>query len=47
MENELWSDEATCGRCNRKLKDALSIERGYGPRCWEKVREEQDQEGES
>lgn len=26
-----------CGRCNRKLKDKKSIERGYGPTCWKKV----------
>ncbi|WP_145099193.1 DUF6011 domain-containing protein [Sporomusa sp. KB1] len=23
-----------CKRCNRTLKDPLSIERGYGPVCW-------------
>jgi hypothetical protein len=26
-----------CKRCNKPLKDKESIERGYGPGCWEKV----------
>jgi protein-arginine kinase activator protein McsA len=25
-----------CKRCNRKLKDAISIERGYGAVCYKK-----------
>lgn len=25
-----------CKRCGRKLSDPLSMERGYGPVCWEK-----------
>lgn len=25
-----------CRRCNRKLKDPESIERGFGPICYEK-----------
>lgn len=25
-----------CRSCGRKLKDTKSIERGYGPVCWEK-----------
>lgn len=25
-----------CQNCGRKLKDAKSIERGYGPVCWGK-----------
>lgn len=29
-----------CGRCNRKLKDAQSKERGYGPVCWSRVQED-------
>lgn len=28
----------TCGKCNRPLKDPRSIERGYGPDCWKKVK---------
>jgi hypothetical protein len=28
----------TCGKCNRPLKDPKSIERGYGPDCWKKVK---------
>lgn len=26
-----------CSLCSRKLKDPKSIERGYGPVCWNKV----------
>lgn len=26
-----------CQCCGRRLKDAKSIERGYGPVCWEKA----------
>ncbi len=26
-----------CLNCGKKLKDAKSIERGYGPVCWGKV----------
>lgn len=26
-----------CRRCGRKLKDAISRERGYGPECWNKL----------
>lgn len=26
-----------CGRCNRRLKDVTSMERGFGPVCWGKV----------
>lgn len=29
-----------CGRCGRKLKDRKSVERGFGPVCWEKDLEE-------
>ncbi|WP_202395613.1 DUF6011 domain-containing protein [Virgibacillus halodenitrificans] len=25
-----------CAKCNRKLKDKKSIDRGYGPVCWSK-----------
>jgi len=24
----------SCGRCNRRLTDDLSRERGIGPECW-------------
>ena len=27
---------STCGRCNRKLKSAKSIEKGFGPSCYKK-----------
>ena len=27
---------STCGRCNRKLKSAKSIELGFGPTCHKK-----------
>jgi len=27
----------SCGRCHRALKDAASIQRGYGPTCWAKM----------
>lgn len=26
----------TCNRCGRKITEKLSVERGYGPTCWEK-----------
>ncbi len=26
-----------CEKCGRKLKDAISIERGYGPVCWKQI----------
>ena len=26
-----------CKKCNRELKDDESIERGYGPECWDSV----------
>lgn len=26
-----------CGRCGRKLKDAESVSRGFGPDCWQMV----------
>lgn len=26
-----------CEKCGRKLKDAVSIERGYGPVCWKRI----------
>ncbi|MGP4041921.1 DUF6011 domain-containing protein [Gracilibacillus sp. D59] len=31
---------ALCGRCNRKLKDRKSLGRGFGPVCWQKVKED-------
>lgn len=33
-----------CGRCNRKLRGAKSIERGYGPVCWKKVQQEEEKQ---
>ena len=35
-----------CGRCGRKLVDAKSRERGYGPVCWEKVQAEKEEDEE-
>lgn len=29
---------AQCGRCGRLLKSSESVERGYGPECWEIVK---------
>ncbi len=26
-----------CQSCGRKLKDTTSLERGYGPVCWERL----------
>ena len=26
-----------CGNCGRKIKDPISLERGYGPSCWKKI----------
>lgn len=34
----------TCIRCNRALKDATSIQRGYGPVCWSKVQAKREQD---
>jgi len=36
MDNEVFSDTAKCGRCGRELTDVISMERGYGPVCYEK-----------
>lgn len=29
-------EQTTCKRCNRKLKNAIAIERGMGEVCWKK-----------
>jgi hypothetical protein len=29
--------DGTCGRCGRDLTDPLSVSRGIGPECWEKM----------
>jgi len=34
------TDHKECGRCNRKLKDAKSRERGFGRVCFKKHRDE-------
>ncbi|WP_169717978.1 hypothetical protein SPSIL_057650 [Sporomusa silvacetica DSM 10669] len=39
MSNSL-EDHKECGRCNRKLKDAKSRERGFGRVCWRKHKDE-------
>ena len=31
---------AKCKNCGRKLTDPESVERGYGPQCWEEVKGE-------
>lgn len=36
MDNEIFSDTGNCGRCGRELTDVISIDRGYGPVCYEK-----------
>ncbi|WP_245737060.1 DUF6011 domain-containing protein [Salibacterium qingdaonense] len=28
-----------CEKCGRELKDRKSKERGYGPKCWKKMKE--------
>jgi hypothetical protein len=33
---EVWHD-GSCGRCGRDLTDPLSVSRGIGPECWEKM----------
>lgn len=33
---EVWHD-GTCGRCGRDLTDPVSVSRGIGPDCWEKM----------
>lgn len=33
---------AECLRCGRQLKGKRSLERGYGPVCWEKSQREQE-----
>lgn len=32
-----------CKRCGKKLKDEESMIRGYGPKCWERVKEDRNQ----
>lgn len=29
--------ERHCGECHRRLVDSISVRRGYGPVCWQKV----------
>ncbi len=36
MENEMYDDHVFCLRCNRKLTDQVSAERGMGPVCYRK-----------
>lgn len=33
-----------CGRCQRKLRDTKSRERGFGPCCWKKCQLEKAKE---
>ncbi len=30
-----------CGKCGKKLKGATNIARGFGPGCWEKIKEKE------
>ncbi|MBM7634047.1 DUF6011 domain-containing protein [Geomicrobium sediminis] len=32
-----------CHNCGRPLKDAKSRERGYGPKCWQKLKEKSEE----
>jgi len=34
----------TCKRCNRALKDPASARREYGPVCWKKVQQEDEEQ---
>lgn len=36
VDVEVFSDTGNCGRCGRELTDEFSIERGYGPVCYQK-----------
>ena len=29
--------QMVCQSCGRKLKETVSVERGYGPVCWERL----------
>lgn len=33
---QVWHD-GSCGRCGRDLTDPLSVSRGIGPECWERM----------
>jgi len=37
-------DVNTCKRCNRALKDPASVKRDYGPVCWKKVQQENEEQ---
>lgn len=43
MDQEIWSDSSTCKRCGREIAGELSLERGYGPVCFKKVQEANEQ----
>lgn len=30
-----------CGKCGRELKGATNVSRGFGPACWEKIKEKE------
>lgn len=38
-------ESTTCGRCGRPLKDSKSRVRGYGPVCFKKVQEANEEHG--
>jgi hypothetical protein len=33
-----------CGKCGRKLTNPISVRRGIGPICWEKIEKEVEQD---
>lgn len=33
-----------CGKCHRPLTDPKSVERGFGPDCWERIKAEEARE---
>lgn len=33
VDVEIWH-EGKCGKCGRRLTDPESIQRGFGPKCW-------------
>jgi hypothetical protein len=33
---EVWH-EGRCGKCGKRLTEPESVERGFGPVCWEKI----------
>lgn len=42
--HEIDYDYVSCKRCNRKLTDQVSAERGFGPVCYKKHQQEKAEE---